>query len=318
MKTKKILSSAFVAITSFVNIVAVLTLTACDNFESDPPIDITFPEITPPVTHSQTISQTTPPIETEHSVTDDVSIPPIYNEPHQVHMDTEITYKMNEEDEEVKNIIAGLYRKTNALIYFISSPNTVDELITPEGAVSDSDSLYNIAYRFFVNEEDAADNLFARFLPLKHMDYPMISNLDDMREQLATCFTEEIADYCIDRYTAKCEMLAPRDDNLFLVKHISGCETPSFAQIVEIDGKLYGKCGGSGLMEYMCSTFDQIRVLEKTENKITFAYLSLIGLDESISACKGTLVNDGDGWKFGWYCTNQNYDFIDFQSTWLS
>lgn len=309
MKHIKKLTAALITVFSLIN------LAACDNFESDPPIDITFPEITPPVTHSQTISQTTPPIETEPSVTDEISITPIYDEPYQVHMDTEITYKMTEEDEEVKNIITGLYKKTNALIYLISNPNTVDELATPEGTVGGSD-LYNIAYRFSVNEED--DNLIARFLPLKYMDYPVISNLDDMREQLAACFTEEIADYCIDRYTMKCEKIAPKGgDNHFLVKHISGCETSSFAQIVEMDGKLYGKCGGSGLMEYMCSSFDQIRVLEKTENKITFAYLSLIGLDESISSCKGTLVNDGDGWKFGWYCTNQNYDFIDFQSTWL-
>lgn len=283
---------------------SLLTLTACSNIAPESPGDVTFAEITTPETNSETALETITETDAPTTASPLTSDKYFKYGADEAPKDTEITYNMSTEDEEVKSIIMGLYDKAEEFIYHIASPYEYITLRTSDGSISTDD------FKFYIDEDEynSESRECAHLLPL---DIPNIANLEELRERLLICFSEETADSYLDLFTVRCEKLAEKNDKTFLVKPIDDGRIDK--RFIEMNGTLYT---GVGQDSGICSEFKKIRVLEKNESKIRFAYLTPIKSNGAISACEGILINE-NGWKFGWYCIDDNDKYIDFNSTWL-
>lgn len=278
---------------------SLITLTACDKTEKIDIsiIDISINDETTSATSESSIPETSAPETTEL----------FYEAPENI----EITYKMTEEDEELKKIIAEIYDEAKMVILLDNEPMEFSSFVSPnpDGSVTSDD-----IPRYYYDEDEynkESSDCETR-LPLGKLPF---SNLEEMRMHLLSCFTKEFADKYING-SKKCEKISEKNGKYFLLKEIED-ERYQGNKFIEIDGVLYGSVGSE--ICHITSDFSMVRVLEKTEDKITFAYLTRSYLDNpnKIYACKGVLVNE-DGWKFGWYCESFNDEYIDFNSTWMT
>ncbi len=213
----------------------------------------------------------------------------------------EITYKMTAEDEEVKKIIEGIYGDADNFINHIYSPYEYIDfkalgIEDPDGSIKSGDEL-----SFYTNKNAYNSQNKNEDFELVPLSIPNISSREDIKNRMLTCFTEEVADNLI-KETAKCELLE-KNGKSFLVKLTEG--NSLIASFVELDGKLYAPYGERG--RGIVSDFAVIKVLEKTENKITFVY-PVFDYDDSILTLEGVLEYE-NGWKFGWFCTQMSGQF---------
>lgn len=201
---------------------------------------------------------------------------------------TETNYKFTEEDRELQSILGELDNVWKIFIELKNNPICEETGKDIKVLLSQSESTYENIYSLLSDKE----------LPF--------TTIDGMKAEMSKYFTEEAIEiYCRRLGIAKGEIMS-ENEGIYTVNLTEGTVLGDdgtifpIPHLLELNGRLYRL---QAYAAYLSSIdYSLTRVLKRSENKITFAFIYDSYYDRYTA--KGVLKYENGGWKYDWIPDN--------------